>query len=79
VETGVSLETQLTAAQEREKALRNRLQESSRIVEKYKDACMEWAKESHHKGKTQNRLFWERRAKSMAVLLKDIKQALSGK
>ncbi len=65
-----------TALQAENALLRERLQESSRIVEKYKDACMGWAKDSHHKGKKQNTLFWSRRAKSMAVLLNDIKQAL---
>ena len=49
--------------------LREALDGSSRIVEKYRDSCMEWAKESHHKGNRQNKEFWERRAKSMANLL----------
>ncbi len=63
---------------EENEGLRGRLRESSRIVEKYKDACFEWAKESHHKGNRQNKEFWERRTKSMTVLIADIKQALEG-
>jgi len=59
--------------------LREALEGSSRIVEKYKDACMEWAKESHHKGNRQDKEFWERRAKSMANLLLMTEQALTPK
>ena len=59
------------------KKLREALERASRIVEKYKDACFEWAKESHHKGNTPNRIFWEKRTKSMANLLIEIKQALT--
>ncbi len=55
--------------QDENKALREALGGSSRIVEKYKDACMEWAKEAQHKGLRQVKEFWERRAKSMANLL----------
>ncbi len=70
------LTEQLAAAKERAKRLRDVLEGSSRIVEKYKDACMEWAKESHHKGGRQDTEFWERRAKSMAILLTMNEQAL---
>ncbi len=65
--------------QEENTRLRGALEGSSRIVEKYKDACMEWAKESHHNGKRQDKEFWERRAKSMANLLVMISQALTPK
>lgn len=59
--------------------LREALEGSNRIVEKYKDACMEWAKEAHHKGVRQVTEFWERRVKSMANLLVMISQALTQK
>lgn len=69
----------LITANEENKRLREALDGSSRIVEKYKDACMEWAKESRRKGTRQNKEFWERRAKSMANLLIMNQQALKEK
>ena len=67
---------ELATAKAENKALWEALGGSSRIVEKYKDACMEWAKEAQHKGIRQVKEFWERRAKSMANLLIMNQQAL---
>jgi len=53
------------------------LDKAGRIVEKYKDACFEFAKESHHRGNGDNTKFWENRTKSMVRLIIEITEILA--